>query len=66
MWRRCQNCRSGWCCSARHTPNDVADIDIVSACGQIGAGAIAQGGVVATGVVEERYITTGCVAVASV
>ena len=51
---------------ARHAANDVADIDIVSACGQIGAGAIAQGGVVATGVVEERYVTTGCVAVAGV
>jgi hypothetical protein len=39
-----------------YTANDVADIDIVIARGQVGAGAIPQGGVVATGVLKSATL----------
>src|SRR6266480_7774982 len=36
---------------ACHTANIVADIDIIIACGQVGAGDIAQGRIVAAGII---------------
>ena len=44
----------------------VTDIDIIIAKGQAAASQIAQGGVVATDVVEERHIATGCIVVTGI
>src|SRR6266480_6307751 len=51
---------------ACNTANDVANINVVIAKGQIGTGAITQIRVVATDVEKECYITTGCVTITGV
>ena len=51
---------------ACYPTNVVADIDIITSSRQVRAGDVAQGRVVAAGVIEKRHVATGCVAVAGV